>query len=421
MALSKEDVMGILRRKLQDRASTLSHLRTGMDDSYRHHEQKIRESTQYHDQQVREWEERGRQLGLSDKDILGIRSQIAEPEPIRYWKIKDKPVTSIDQVVGPSVSTKDAIDDPTKPHPYRAKVLSPLDKVFIDDVLKDDIVTRVSIPELLEGKEPAYSGVILYGPPGTGKTILLRAICGVYQATGAYSKEVSVAEVNSKWVGDFAKNLESEIKIALREAQQRQKPSFLYFDEASILAEKAGRGAESVSKHYQEPLDTLKRYIGNYRSLVIALSTNLLSESFEDALTREGRLTSYFVDYPNPEQRARMWQHFVGVYKIMELDDVQAQRLAELTPAEQGAFIEEFSRNYKSARKKALLADKGYKTLVDALKHNQSIPDDELNQSITFERVCEDLATALKAKYERTGAGMPEITKGINGSMKLPQ
>ena len=195
----------------------------------------------------------------------------------------------------------------------------------------------------------------------------------------------------------------------------------MYFDEASILAEKAGKGAESVSKHYQEALDTLKRYIGNHRNLVIALSTNLLSESFEDALTREGRLTSYFIDYPNLEQRARMWRHFAREYKVMELDDAQIQRLAESTPAEQGAFIEEFLRNYRSARTRALLAEKGYKTLVDALKHNQSIPDDELNKSITFERVCEDLTIALKAKYERTGAGAPEITRGINGSMKLPQ
>lgn len=357
-----------------------------------------------------------RRRDISEEEIFAVLSQVAEPQQIKDWKIRDRTVASIDQVADPNATTKGDAGDSTKQLSYRERILSPLDKVFIDDPLKDDIVTRVSIPELLEGKESAYSGVILYGPPGTGKTVLLRAICSVYQATGAYAKEISVAEVNSKGVGDFAKNLEKEIKIALREAQQRGKPSFLYFDEASILAEKAAQGAESVSKHYQEALDTLKRYIGNQRNLVIALSTNLLSESFEDALTREGRLTSYFVDHPNPEQRAKMWRHFGRVYKVMEFDETQAQKLAELTPAEQGAFVEEFSRNYRSARKRALLAEKGYKTLVDALKHDQSIPDDELNESITFDRVCEDLTKALKAKYERTGAGAPE-TRGINGSL----
>ena len=410
--LPKQDIRNVLIHTLKERADMHAYYRREMEGALQYHKRRIIDSLQTYARKINEWEEHARKAGFTEDEILEIHAQIVEPEPIRDWKIKDKPVTSIEQVVDQKGAQGEV--DPSKPHPYRAKVLSPLDKVFIDDTLKDDIVTRVSIPELLEGKELAYSGVILYGPPGTGKTVLLRAICGVYQATGAYAKEVSVAEVNSKYVGDFAKNLEHEIQVALREAQLRKKPSFIYFDEASALAEKAGRGAESVAKHYQEALDTLKRYIGNYRNLVIAISTNLLSESFEEALTREGRLTSYFIDYPNLEQRARIWTHFAREYKVMELDDAQAQRLAESTPAEQGAFIEEFARNYRSARKRALLTDKGYKTLVDALKHNQSIPDGELDKSITFERVCEDLTTALKAKYERTGAGSPETAR-ING------
>lgn len=41
--------------------------------------------------------------------------------------------------------------------------LSYLDNVFIDNELKDDVVVRVSIPDLIESRQPSYPGVILFG------------------------------------------------------------------------------------------------------------------------------------------------------------------------------------------------------------------------------------------------------------------
>ena len=205
----------------------------------------------------------------------------------------------------------------------------------------------------------------------------------------------------SCYVGQFAKNLEEQIQTALSEAQKRGKPSFLCFDEGSILAQNAGEGADSVSKHYQEAIDVLKRYIGNDRNLVVAISTNLLSESFEDALTREGRLTSFFIGYPDIEQRKRMWKYFAGKHGIMNLTDEQSYMLAEATPEEQGAFIEEFNRNYRRVRRTAILKEKGYNTLVDALKNNARIAEDEITSSITFDTLYADVDATLKAKYSR--------------------
>ena len=287
----------------------------------------------------------------------------------------------------------------------REQVLKYLDSVFIDDALKDDIVTRTAIPDLLNGSEPGYNGVILFGPPGTGKTVLLKAIGEVYEASGAYAREISTSSVNSMWVGQFAKNLEAEIQQALNEAKQRRKPSFLYFDEGSILAQKAEEGASSVSKHYQEAIDVLKRYLGNERNLVIAISTNQLLESFEEALTREGRMTTFFIGYPDVEQRKRMWKHFAEKYNVLILDDKQAYKLAEATPAEQGAFIEEFARNYRMARRTAILREKGYSSLVEALKHNAGTSEEEITSSIGFDNLYADLSTTLEAKYQRLREG----------------
>jgi SpoVK/Ycf46/Vps4 family AAA+-type ATPase len=310
------------------------------------------------------------------------------------WKLPDNPPYIPEQ-------PPEAEPAPTGPQLPREQVLKSLDSVFIDDVLKDDIVTRTAIPDLLEGQEPAYTGVILFGPPGTGKTVLLEAIADVYKASGAYAKEISVTSITSKWVGEFAQNLETEIKKTLQEAEKRGKPSFIFFDEGSILAQNATEGSTSVSKHYQEAIDVLKRYVGNNRNLVVAISTNLLSESFEDALTREGRLTTYFIGHPDEEQRKRMWKYFIKEKGVLSLTDEQAYQLGRVTPAEQGAFIEEFARNYKRARRTAILKERGYTSLVDALKHNANVSEQDVTNSITFENLYADLVTTLKAKYDR--------------------
>jgi SpoVK/Ycf46/Vps4 family AAA+-type ATPase len=299
----------------------------------------------------------------------------------------------------------------------RAEILAPLDEVFLADELMDDIVVRAAIPDVLEGTEPGYNGVILYGPPGTGKTVCLRAIKEVYERAGAYAKEISTSAINSSLVGQLAKNLEGEIKTALNEAQRRGKPAFLCFDEGSIIAEKASEGATSVAKHYAEALDVLKRYVGNYRELVLGIATNVLRESFEDALTREGRLTAYFVGYPREEERKRMWKHFADRYDIISLNDEQAEALAEATPAEQGAFIESFCRNYLRMRRKRLLQERGHKTLISALKTGTNINDEEVRRSITYEQFRDDLIGYLREKSNREGKKTEARTIGfVNGS-----
>jgi len=201
-------------------------------------------------------------------------------------------------------------------------------------------------------------------------------------------------------VRQFAKNLEEEINIALKAAEETGKPSFLYFDEGSILAQKSDEGT-SVSKHYQEAIDVLKRYVGNDRRFVIGISTNELRETLEAAVTREGRLKSFFIGYPDTEQRQRMWKYFSGKYRILQLDDEQAKQLAETAKAEQGAFIEEFCRNYESLRRKKDLAAKGYGNLVDALKKGEKVVSSKVRPQITFDTLYHDARHSLNEKYER--------------------
>lgn len=342
--------------------------------------------------------------GISDK--INKNNKNIDDKKSNYWRMKDVP------------SADDRLPDSTRiqeegKNLTLTEILAPLDEVFIDDSLKDDIVTRTAIPELLNGSEPGYSGVILFGPPGTGKTVLLRAIGEVYNRAGAYSQDISLADINSKYVGEFAKNLDTIIQRAISEAKKRGKPSFLAFDEGSILVQNAEDGSVSVAKHYQEALEVLKRYVGNNRNFVIAISTNTLPDSFEQALTREGRITPYFIGYPNIEQRTRMWKYFTDKYNGLNLNEEQAENLAGKTPEEQGAFIEEFCRTYSRTRRAKILQEKGYNTLVDALKQGVNINEEEIRMATTYDIFSQDLADALQAKEKRNGK--QEVTKKLVG------
>lgn len=358
-----------------------------------------------------------RLLGPGDGDEEG---DIYKNKPIEIKSIKIKPIDMyleretnknlwrIRDEIGNS-SGEFCPPGETLPHRSlpRERCLEPLDAVFIDDTLKDDVVVAVGIPDLLDGMpESEHSGVILYGPPGTGKTVLLDAICQVYANAGAYAKQISVSQVNSFYVGEYAKRLETELIEAIKEARKRGRPSFVSFDEGSTLVQVAENGAVSVAKHYQEAIDVLKRYLGNCRELVMGVSTNFLPESFEAAMTREGRLTTYFIGYPDREQRKRMWEHFLtitGWNRRRGINQEQFYALAEATPEEQGAFIEEFCRTYDSTRRNAWLKAKGFRTLVDALKCDVEYDMSNELDSISFETILSDVEEAIAKKAERNG------------------
>lgn len=301
----------------------------------------------------------------------------------------------------------------SKPQPTvsdRERILAPLDEVFFDDSLMDDLIVRTSIPQLLEAKEPLYPGVILFGPPGTGKSEFQRAACKVYEQAGAYAKQVSTSSINSCFVGQFAKNLEEELMLAQKQGKQRGLPSLLCFDEGSTLAEQSNKGAHSVSKHYQEAIDTLKRYIGNESGshLVLAISTNMLPEDFEEAMTREGRLTTFFIGFPSETQIWKMWKHFLKRYEVMDLTEEQVKELAVATPNTRGSFIEEFARGYITQRRNALLQARGYSNLREALKKGDTINDREVKKTIDYSTLKKDLSDYVTRINQRSENGQAE-------------
>jgi len=285
----------------------------------------------------------------------------------------------------------------------RSQILAPLDEVFFDDALMDELIVHTSIPQLLEGKPPIYPGVILFGPPGTGKSEFQRAVRQVYAGRGAYAADAPTAQINSQYVGAAAKTLDSVLHEVNEEGEARHLPSFVSFDEGSIFAQKAEDGAFSVSKHYQELIDVFKSYIGNEcgRWLVLSISTNLLPEDFEQAMIREGRLASFLIDYPKRREVARMWKHFLKKYGVLDLNDEEADRTAQIADGQYGAFIEQFCRGYEELRRQRLLKEKGYSNLLEALKRDNDVSKLEIRASTDFNTFINDLTTYIKSREER--------------------
>lgn len=287
-----------------------------------------------------------------------------------------------------------AVPPPPKPAKAlsRKEILAPLSQVFLKDDVMDRVLIAAGVPELLAGQNVKNNGCILIGPPGTGKTVLERALAKVFEKAGAYAVEVSEAAISESTVGSKARNLDVIIKKALEEARTRGKPSLIYFDEASSSVSKPETNS-SVRSYYQEALDTMKRYIGNYPELVFVISTNASKQLLDDALVREGRLQVIQVDRPDLTQKIRMWDHFLREYHVIDgLSREQLETLASLLPAEsQGAAIELFCRTFIDKLKLEQLKSLNHTNLLSALESDVKVAEEDIRPLINYSYILSEL------------------------------
>jgi len=197
--------------------------------------------------------------------------------------------------------------------------------------LREVVEWPLKYPDVFQkmGVEPP-KGVLLFGPPGTGKTLLAKAVA---TESGANFIAIRGPEVLSKWVGES----EKAIRDVFRRAREVA-PVVVFFDEIDAIAPARGYSFDSgVTDRIVNQLLTEMDGLVPLNNVVVLAATNR-PDIVDPALMRPGRFDRIiYVPPPDKDSRKQIFQ--VHLRKVPLANDVDIDRLADLTEGYTGADI----------------------------------------------------------------------------------
>ncbi len=203
--------------------------------------------------------------------------------------------------------------------------------------LREAVEWPLKHPEVFEkmGIRPPR-GILLFGPPGTGKTLLAKAAA---TESGANFIAVRGPEVLSKWVGES----EKAIRMIFRRARQVA-PTIIFFDEIDAIAPARGyrHDTSGVTDRIVNQMLTEMDGIQPLTNVVVIGATNR-PDILDPALLRPGRFDR-LIYVPPPDKKARLEILKIHTRKTPLADDVDLERLAEMTEGYTGADLEALVR-----------------------------------------------------------------------------
>lgn len=177
-----------------------------------------------------------------------------------------------------------------------------LDQIIMSDELRNKIIDSIKLiecKELIYNKwgygriEPVAKNIInMYGPAGTGKTMCAHAIA---KKLGKKILALQYSEIESKYLGDSAKNLKKAFETAV------ETDSVMFFDEADSFL---GKRIENISNSTDQALNSLRSQmliLLEEHNGIVLFATNLVS-NFDPAFNSRIQTHIQF-ELPNKEAR----------------------------------------------------------------------------------------------------------------------
>ncbi|MGG6348597.1 ATP-dependent zinc metalloprotease FtsH [Pseudomonas putida] len=175
-------------------------------------------------------------------------------------------------------------------------------------------------------------GTLLVGPPGTGKTLVARAIAGE-AAVPFFS--ISGSEFVEMFVGVGA----ARVRDLFDQARQAA-PCIIFIDELDALGKMRGVGSFGGNDEKEQTLNQLLAELDGFdpREGVVLLAATNRPEVLDPALLRAGRFDRQIL-IDRPDRKGRLAILKVHLHKIIYKNDLDCERIAEITPGLTGADL----------------------------------------------------------------------------------
>ncbi|MBU4369165.1 CDC48 family AAA ATPase [Patescibacteria group bacterium] len=216
--------------------------------------------------------------------------------------------------------------------------------------IREMIELPLKYPEVFErlGIDPP-KGVLLYGPPGCGKTLIAKA---VVNETDANFYHISGPEIIGKFYGES----EGRLREIFEEAE-RNAPAILFIDEIDAIAPKREDmgGEKQVERRVVAQLLALMDGLESRGQLVVIGATNI-PNTLDPALRRPGRFDREIaISIPDKNGRKEILEIHTRGMPLSE--DVNVEKLAEITHGFVGADLEALSREAAMAALREIMPE----------------------------------------------------------------
>ncbi len=350
-------------------------------------------------------------IGVGVGDIVTVRKTRVEPaarvvlaptEPIRFGPdfveyVKQflirKPISRGEEIIIPvfgatiklvvvsaqpsyRVYVTDSTEIEIKEEPVQKEVIERakrIPKVTWEDIgdleeakqkIREIVELPLKHPELFKhlGIEPP-KGILLFGPPGTGKTLLAKALAN---EIGAYFIVINGPEIMSKFYGES----EQRLREIFKEAEENA-PAIIFIDEIDSIAPKREEVTGEVEKRVVSQLLTLMDGLKERGKVIVIGATNR-PDALDPALRRPGRFDRE-IEIPPPDKRARREILAVHTRNMPLDDDVDLNKIAEMTHGYTGADLAALVKEAALAALRRFMKE-------GKIDISQSIPPDKLRK-----------------------------------------